>query len=279
MSRVVALLSFSLAALCLVAGASAAPGPRLVFGPADIGEQQTSSNWSGYAITGTGPTGEPTTFTNVTARWTQPAANCDQGTESYAAFWIGLGGFSQESRALEQIGTESDCTASGDAAYSAWYEIVPAPATPIKMKIESGDRMLGAVLVRGSQVILQITNLTRHARVTKRVNVPAPDLTSSEWVAEAPSECGGSGRCQTLPLTNFGTVAFDSIAATGDAHPGTLTDPAWTATPIVLAENGRGGFDPRFRQPPTAPTTGAVPGDPTPDGRGFSVTWQAEIQP
>ena len=161
--------------------------------------------------------GTPVTYTNVTGTWVQPKVTCAAG-ESYSAFWVGLGGFSADSQALEQIGTESNCTASGKAVYAAWYEIVPAPSIPIRMKIRPGDRITTAVLVQGTQVILQITNRTTHVRVTKRVTVAAPDLTSAEWIAEAPSECYAHGWCQTLPLANFGTVAFTASAATGDGH-------------------------------------------------------------
>ena len=52
---------------------------------------------------------------------------------------------------------------SGQAVYAAWYEIVPAPSIPIKLKILPGDRITAAVLVQGTQVTLQLTN-TRGAR-------------------------------------------------------------------------------------------------------------------
>ena len=42
------------------------------------------------------------------------------------------------------------------------------------MKIRPGDRITTAVLVQGTQVILQITNRTTHVRVTKRVTVGSP---------------------------------------------------------------------------------------------------------
>lgn len=63
-------------------------------------------------------------------------------------------------------------------------------------------------------------------------------------------------------LANFGSATFSQAAVTGDGHAGTITDPAWTATPITLAENGLGGFDGRLRPAPIAATTGAVLGDP-----------------
>ena len=32
---------------------------------------------------------------------------------TYSAYWVGLGGGGQQSTALEQIGTQGDCSASG----------------------------------------------------------------------------------------------------------------------------------------------------------------------
>src|ERR1700761_1045920 len=78
---------------------------------------QASSNWAGYTATGA-------QFSKVSGSWTQPQASCDS-SQGDAAFWVGLGGASQGSQALEQTGTEVDCS-SGQPVYSAWYELVPA---------------------------------------------------------------------------------------------------------------------------------------------------------
>src|SRR5476651_1657044 len=86
-----------------------------------------SSNWAGYAISdpatiaGTAPAA-PLAFSDVTATWVQPKANC-KGAKSaaYSAFWVGLGGFAPSSTSLEQVGTESDCTDAGTPSYFAWY--------------------------------------------------------------------------------------------------------------------------------------------------------------
>jgi hypothetical protein len=238
-----------------------------------VGEGQVSSNWAGYALTGTSASGAPTTYTNVVGSWVQPSVTCGPGQPAYSAFWVGLGGFSQEAQALEQIGTESNCDARGRPVYAAWYEIVPAPSTPITMKIAPGDRITAAVLVQGTQVTLQLTNTTRRVRVTRRVTVPEPDLTSAEWIAEAPSSCSSTGSCRTLPLADFGSVSFTRAAATGDGHAGTIVDPAWQATPLELAELGPGGPDPRFADMASTSASGASPGPLSTDGRGFAVAW------
>jgi Peptidase A4 family len=267
----VGLLSLSVLAF---GGPAADAAPNRVFAPRTVGEGQVSSNWAGYALTGTNASGTATSYSNVVGSWVQPKVTCTARQPSYSAFWVGLGGFSDDAQALEQIGTESNCDTRGRPVYAAWYEIGPAPSIPIAMKMAPGDRMTAAVLVQGTQVTLQLTNTTRHIRVTRRVTVQQPDLTSAEWIAEAPSSCSSSGQCRTLPLADFGTVSFARAAATGDGHAGPISDPAWQATPVELAELGQDGLDPSFAgmQPPLA-TSGASPGPLSADGRGFAVAW------
>ena len=62
----------------------------------------TSTNWSGYAVTGANGS-----FHSVSASWTEPTATCT-GSAKYASFWVGLDGFSSNS--VEQTGTDSDCS-------------------------------------------------------------------------------------------------------------------------------------------------------------------------
>src|SRR5271156_2413075 len=69
-----------------------------------------SSNWAGYAVTGTSKS--PVRFRTVSAHWVQPSVPCTSG-QSYSGFWVGLGGYRQSSQALEQIGTDADCSSSG----------------------------------------------------------------------------------------------------------------------------------------------------------------------
>src|SRR6201995_4887896 len=85
--------------------------------PDTAADAKTSANWAGYAATGA-------QFSKVSGSWVQPQASCD-GSRGDAVFWVGIGGATQESSALEQTGTEVDCS-GGSAAYSAWYELVPA---------------------------------------------------------------------------------------------------------------------------------------------------------
>jgi hypothetical protein len=251
---------------CTAAGVAAGTASAALAPPA------VSSNWAGYALSATGDPAA-TAFTNVTGSWVEPRATCTPGTPSSAAFWVGLGGSLESSQVLEQIGTEARCNGTSTVAtHTAWYELVPSPPVTIRPKVRPGDRLIGAVLVTGSTVTLQITNSTRHWRFTKRVVLAEPDLTSAEWIAEAPSACSSFGRCRAVPLTNFGTVSFTRAAATASGHPGVISDPFWTTTPIELDPSG--SFDPFG---PGAPATqgGAVPSTLSADGRSFSIAWHS----
>lgn len=266
----------TLLASALVLGVAAFVGEVARAGTAITPE--VSSNWSGYAAISADP-GAPAEFTDVTATWKVPKSTCTASRVSSAAFWVGLGGYDPASTALEQLGTGADCDGSSKApSYYAWWELVPAASVRIPMTIKAGDTVNAAVLVKGQSIVFSIKNLTRHTRFSKVLTTTQDlDTASAEWIAEAPSSCS-SGRCRPVPLTNFGNVTFSGIAAIGNAHPGTLTDAAWTSTAIELISDNNAA---RFfgLGDVLGPGVGAVPGDPSTDGRTFSVSWQRNVTP
>jgi hypothetical protein len=231
-------------------------------------DAQTSSNWAGYAVTPSN--GVASSFSNVFGTWVQPAVSCVSGSSSYSAFWVGLGGLAQGSTSLEQIGTGADCAASGTPVYSAWWEILPAAPVSLNLPVRPGDTISAAVTITGKTVAMRLRNLTRHTVVNKKVKMAAPDMTSAEWIAEAPSSCNGSGSCTPLTLASFGSVNFPKAAATESGHSGLITDPSWTATAISLDGSGSAGFG-HFAA--GGASASAIPSPPT--GSGFSVTWEA----
>ena len=101
-----------------------------------------SSNWAGYAVVGAG--GVTRHFTRVAGDWVEPTVDCIAGSNTYSAFWVGIGGYSQSSKALEQTGTEADCDSNGDAHYYAWYELVPHGPVTVSLSVSPGDSMRGA---------------------------------------------------------------------------------------------------------------------------------------
>src|SRR5262245_61239382 len=153
--------------------------------------RDVSSNWSGYVASGT-------TFSSVTATWVQPELDCTSTGSSASAFWVGLGGNTDGSNALEQAGTGAECDADGTGTYYAWYELVPAPSITIPLAVQPGDTITATVSVAGTKVTLVVKNLTTGKSVTKVKRMASPDVASAEWVAEAPSLCTGNGFCRTV---------------------------------------------------------------------------------
>jgi Peptidase A4 family len=233
----------------------------------------TSSNWAGYAVSKPG-----VKFRRVAATWVMPKANCTAtGRRRYSAAWLGLGGYHTTSTALEQIGTEADCTAKGTPSYSAWYELVPDDPVDIDLTIKPGETVSASVTVSGDTVKLYLANRTRGTVFTKQLTADRIDVTSAEWIVEAPSACYGD-RCETLPLANFGSTSFANAKATSTTgHQGTISDPAWSAISIALrADRGR-AFGGRFAA--DSGSGGASPGDLSATGDGFAVVYEEAAAP
>lgn len=203
--------------------------------PASLADSSHSSNWAGYAVHRSG-----VHFERVLGSWRQPHATCTPGKPTYSSAWIGLGGYNRSSRALEQIGSDVDCSAAGRIASSAWYELVPAASRPIRVKVRPGDRLTAAVTVDGHRVQLELQDLTSHGRFSKVLHASAIDVSSAEWILEAPSVCVSNSSCQTLPLADFGVAWFSHARALSTAeHWGGISDRHWGVSEITLTSGGR----------------------------------------
>jgi hypothetical protein len=236
---------------------------------------QVSTNWAGYFTT-TGPSTHRFAkhFTSVSGTWVQPTVTCTPGSPTYSAFWVGLGGYSETSSALEQIGSEEDCSAAGQATNFAWYELVPANSSTIKRVLVSpGDVLSATVSVHGTKVTVSLRDVTQgtHFSVTKPMRSPKPDTSSAEWIAEAPSQCNQNNNCTALPLTNFGTMSFSDATASSIGSKGKRTgkidNGAWSYGPISLQASIAHS---RYNQ---ALTSSAAPGALASSGNAFVVTY------
>jgi Peptidase A4 family len=245
----------------------------LAAAPAAMANTTRSTNWAGYAAHRAG-----VSFHQVTGTWTQPNASCVPGQPGYSAVWVGLGGFNPASNALEQIGTEVDCTATGHVVSSAWYELVPAPSKTISFAVQPGDVMHAAVSVVGRRVVVELDNLTRHHSFQKTLYASSLDVSSAEWIVEAPSQCISQFACQALPLADFGSVTFASARATSAAGAlGSILSRHWNRTRIKLTPGGQRFIVSRG----TSDTTGtAAPSSLRSGGSEFNVTYAtASVSP
>src|SRR3954468_4880177 len=100
-------------------------------------------------------------FNSISGNWTVPTATQHTaGQDESSSDWIGIGGGCIDANCtvgdntLIQTGTEQDVDASGNASYSAWYELIPAPSLGINMTVGPGDQMHADIseVVSGSNV-------------------------------------------------------------------------------------------------------------------------------
>jgi hypothetical protein len=201
----------------------------------------TSSDWSGYAANGN-------TYERVSGTWVEPTVTCSAGETAAAAFWVGLDG--DTSTSVEQIGTDSDCD-RGTPTYYAWYELFPASPVQIAHPVKPGDTLSGTVTTDGTGTFtLSLRDTTARWTSTASGTSPLAELSSAEWIVEAPT----NGRV-VVPLADFGTVHFTHCTANGQAI---------SANPqvdeIVLA-----AFDGTAEDQPSSLSGG---------GTAFSVVWK-----
>jgi hypothetical protein len=180
------------------------------------GTEVSSENWSGYAVTGADGA-----YSSVSASWTQPTATCTGGrhgrggSDTYAAFWVGLDGYSSDS--VEQTGTLIECVGS-TAYYYGWYEMYPAALVTYSNTVKPGDSFSGSVTFSGTDTYtLTLKDATQGWTQTQTISESGLDRSSAEVITEAPC-CTDSGGI--LPLADFGTVNYTASTDNGSSMGG-----------------------------------------------------------
>jgi len=206
--------------------------------------QVQSTNWSGYADTGSG-------FSTVTGSWTEPSVSCTSQT-SLAAFWVGIDGYSSSS--VEQDGTLAECY-RGAAYYYTWWEMYPTNAIQVVgQTLRAGDSITASVVRSGTSYTLKVTDSTRSAdSFSTTQSCSGCANSSAEWIAEAPS--GSSG---VYPLSDF--------------H-------SWTESGATVKEGSTSGVissftDDELTMINSSGAVKALPGSLNGSGNGFGVTWE-----
>jgi peptidase A4-like protein len=208
--------------------------------------QAQSTNWSGYADTGSN-------FSKVTGSWSEPGASCSRGT-TYAAFWVGIDGYNSTS--VEQDGTFIECYQRHAYQYS-WWEMYPTnDIQVVGQSVAAGDSISASVVRSGGSYTLSVTDSTHPANsFTTTQSCSGCANSSAEWIAEAPC-CTSSGGI--LPLANFGTWNESGATVTEGSTSGVIS--SFTDDEITMVDN-----------------SGLVKAQPGPlngSGNGFSVTWE-----
>lgn len=168
-----------------------------------------SSNWSGYATSGSG-------FSAATGSWVVQAVSASRGA-TYSSQWVGIDGFSNSD--LIQTGTESDFS-NGRAQYDAWWEILPAAETVIpSITVHPGDVMSASVAqVSGTSWSISIVDKTTGQSFSTTQTYTGP-RTSAEWIEEAPTVGG-----HIATLAHYGPTTFDPGTVNGKSPGLTSAD-------------------------------------------------------
>jgi peptidase A4-like protein len=173
-----------------------------------------SNNWFGYDQGSLEQGGK--LFNSISGQWTVPTATQHTAGQAEASSdWIGIGGGCVDAGCtvtdptLIQTGTEQDVDASGQASYSAWWEIIPVPSLTISMTVRPGDRMSASIaeVVPDSDLwTISLKDLTRGESFSTTVPYTSTHL-SAEWIEETPLEIGTSAGLAALP--NLTSPGFD----------------------------------------------------------------------
>jgi hypothetical protein len=208
--------------------------------------QAESTNWSGYADTGSG-------FSGVAASWTEPSGSCGSG-ESLAAFWVGIDGYTSNS--VEQDGTLIECD-GGVPSYFTWWEMYPSnDIQVVGDTLQPGDQISASVLRTGDSYKLKVTDHTHPANsFTTTQSCSDCANNSAEWIAEAPC-CTSSGGI--LPLAHFSKLTMAGAVVSTTSKSGVIS--SFADTEIIMAD--------------TAGNVEAQPGSLNGNGKAFSVTWE-----
>jgi hypothetical protein len=139
-----------------------------------------SPNWSGY-IEGGGP------FTGASATFNIPNLAAARTTTATAE-WVGIDGASGSDPSLIQAGVgETYSPATNRVHLYAWWEILPAPETPIYLNVRVGDRVkitIGKLAGGRWQIVVRDVSTGRQFSTTQAYTGPARTV---EWIVEAPT--------------------------------------------------------------------------------------------
>lgn len=211
---------------------------------------EQSTNWSGYADSGTG-------FSEVSGSWTEPTVTCDGWDFSLVGLWVGIDGDGSDS--VEQDGTMSMCL-FGFAFHFSWWEMYPTNAVQIVgFTVSPGDHITATVQRTGSSYALSLTDSTNPADSFTTTQTCAANTssdtcvdTSAEWVAEAPSTLFGISS-----LADYGTWSLTGATVAAGSTSGTISSFPNAAITMVSSSGA----------------TESEPGALNSAGNAFEATW------
>lgn len=206
-----------------------------------------STNWSGYA-----DTGSSVTVNSVSGSWTVPTLNCPSSGTTYVAIWVGIDGYS--SSTVEQTGILGECS-SGVATYSAWYEFYPNPMVTIsRLTVNPSDTITASVTYSAGEFTATIS-VNSGLPYSTSASVSNAQRTSAEWVVERPALCIGA-HCTLSTLADFGSSTFSSSSASMGSSTITTTGSISSFPDVAITMVG-GNSGPVLAEPTTLVNSGS----------------------
>ncbi len=219
----------------------------------------TSSNWSGY-VAGPGP------FTSASGTFNVPGLVATP-TTTVTSIWVGIDGVGPSTSLIQAGVQESYDPATGLVTTQAWWEILPAPETPIpwsQLSVMPGHSVSVRVAqVGGTTWALTVADNTTGQSYTTDQYYPGGQATA-EWIVEAPTDAT-TGAVDTLgyfsPPVAFTNAGIAGTQSTLDA----LTMVQGGLTVAVPSAYSSGAFSVAYTgqapaPPPTpTPTPAATP--------------------
>ena len=187
---------------------TAGAGPQTTPPPALTPMQWTSSNWSGYALSG-GP------FTAVTGTFTVPSLSAGATSAENTSAWVGIDGWDNQQLIQAGIDEEIDPVTSRVDIWP-WWEILPSASTPITtVSVSAGDQVTVSIWqVNGGQWEISLVDSTDGQSFSTLQSYSGAGQ-SAEWIVEAPEN--GQTRLiyplapysPAVPFTNLGVAGAD----------------------------------------------------------------------
>jgi hypothetical protein len=165
----------------------------------------TSDNWSGYFETG-GP------FTSVTGTFNVPNLAAS-GTTTDTSEWVGIDGVGDQS--LIQAGVNELYNPSTNLVnVQAWWEIIPAPSTPILTLAVVPGNTVTVTISELSAGLWAITVTDDTTGQTFTIDQPySGPAQSAEWIVEAPTLVSAN---TVFTLGNYSpAVTFSNLGTVG----------------------------------------------------------------
>ncbi len=175
-----------------------------------------SLDWAGYTIieSASNPQQE---ITAISASWTVPAVAVS-ASDTFSAAWIGIGGFVDKT--LIQAGSEQD-SINGQAAYSVWYEMLPADSVTIDaITVSPGDVVSASIRLLNSgtnEWSIQILDVTNGQRFSQNFFYNSTRL-SAEWIVERPTVNN-----RLSGLADFGSITFTGMSVAVNQSDGAIS--------------------------------------------------------